>query len=127
MVWDEFLLTSKLVSSTTKRLPTSFVVVFVCQKKSWVICYSALTLKKIYMQELLDILYDGFGGNRRRKDDIHSRMAMLGKVFGTKLDRKQVSLMVRTLVKMIKYANGIRQERGDKKINIKGLDLDDDD
>ena len=65
--------------------------------------------------------------NKKKKDDIHSRMAAAWEGLWDEMGQKAGFSGGENARNMIKYANEIRQERGDKKINIKGIDLEDDD
>ena len=83
-----------------------------------------------YMQELLDTLYDGFGGAEQKKDtrsDLEKRMSKAWSGLWDEVGQNAGFSGGKAARDNIKYANNIRQDRGDKKINIKGLDLDDDD
>lgn len=83
-----------------------------------------------YMQELLDTLYDGFGGATQEKDnrsDLEKRMSKAWEGLWDEVGQSQGYSGGEGARDMVKAANNMRKERGEKPINIKGLDLDDDD
>jgi hypothetical protein len=79
------------------------------------------------LQEYLDILYDGFGSKPKdKRSDLEKRMAAAWEgLWDEKAEGSGYS--GEGARGIIKNANALRKERGEGPINVKGLDLDEDD
>ena len=78
------------------------------------------------LQKYLDMMYDGFGSKKDNRSDLEKRMAKAWEgLWDEKAEGSGYS--GEGARGIIKNANALRKERGEGPINIKGLDLDEDD
>ena len=84
-------------------------------------------LKEDQLQEYIDILYDGFGTKKDNRSDLEKRMSKAWEGLWDEIGQSQGYSGGEPARAMVRTANNMRKERGEKPINIKGIDLDDDD